>query len=87
MKSIRYSSFLNRVIALTNSAKIQIFKAIFIEYALFTQNSMAFSIANNFASMTSIYLSEFQCFAFVSALKNYTVAAPVVSKFIAPKRF
>ena len=83
IKCVRYSKFSNRVIALTQSVKIQIFKAIFIEYALFAQNSIAFSIANNFASMTSIYLSEFQCFAFVSALKNCTVAASVVFEFFA----
>ena len=38
------SNFFNRVIALTQSVKIQISKTIWIEYALFAQNSIVISI-------------------------------------------
>ena len=81
---VRYSSFFNRVIALAQSVKIQILEAILIKYTLFAQNSIAFSTANNSASMILIHLSEFQFSAFVSALKNCTVAASIVSELFAP---
>ena len=71
--TFKNSNFSNRVIALTQSIKIEIFKAIFIEYTFFAPKSIVFSIADNFVSMTSIYLSKFQFFDFVSALKNCTI--------------
>ena len=81
IKCVRNSNCSTRVIALTQSIKIQTFNVILIEYAFFAQNSIAFSITNNFASITSISLSEFQFFAFVSTLKNRIIATFVVFEF------
>ena len=83
IKCVRNSRFSNHVIALTQSVKIQISDAILIAYTFFVQNSIALSITNNFASIRSIYLSEFQFFVFVSALKNRIIATSVVFEFFA----
>ena len=74
------------LIPLAQSVKIQISDAILTECVLFAHNSMTFSLANNFVSITSIYLSEFQFFIVVSTLKKHTVVAFVIVEFFALSR-